>query len=237
MSTEVDARESFDTVATLDRARRLIRLYEAAGIDRNRILIKIASTWEGIKAAEVLEREGIHCNLTLIFGFYQAVACADAGATLISPFVGRILDYYKKATGKTYAAHEDPGVVSVTRIFNYFKKYHYKTIVMGASFRSKEEVIELAGCDRLTISPQFLGELGTMKDPSQKLMRKLDPRSLGDVDIPRVEGLNEAKFRWELNGNSYVEDTMAYEKLGEGIRKFADDLRKLEAFIETKLPA
>lgn len=201
VSTEVDARSSFDMVGTVDRARRIIRLYEAQGISRDRILIKIASSWEGIKAAEVLEREGIHCNLTLIFGFVQAVACADAGATLISPFVGRILDYYKKTTGLNYAPHEDPGVLSVTRIYNYFKKYQYKTIVMGASFRSAGQVIELAGCDRLTISPQFLGELDKMREPSHRLARKLDPANVADLDIPRVEGLNEAKFRWELNGN------------------------------------
>lgn len=229
VSTEVDARLSFDTAASIAKAKKLIGLYEAKGYGKDRILIKLASTWEGIKAAEQLEAEGIHCNLTLLFNFYQAVACAQAGVTLISPFVGRILDWYKKSTGKEYAAHEDPGVISVTRIYNYFKKHGHSTIVMGASFRNTGEIIELAGCDRLTISPQLLEELASNQNPDNRLVRRLEPNT-DNLLIERLDTVTEAVFRWEMN-----EDQMAHEKLGEGIRKFADDTRKLEAFIRSKL--
>jgi transaldolase len=229
VSTEVDARLSFDTSASIAKAKKLIDLYSRQGFGKDRILIKLASTWEGIKAAEHLEAEGIHCNMTLIFNFYQAVACAQANATLISPFVGRILDWFKKATGKEYAPHEDPGVMSVTRIYNYFKKHGHSTIVMGASFRSTGQIIELAGCDRLTISPQLLQELDSNRDPTYRLIRALDPNQenlLGE----RLETVSESRFRWEMN-----EDQMADEKLGEGIRKFAEDTRKLEVFIKGRL--
>lgn len=219
ISTEVDSRLSFDTEKTIAKARKLIALYKDEGIEKDRILIKMASTWEGIKAAEVLEKEGINCNLTLLFSFAQAQACAEAGAFLISPFVGRILDWYKKSTGtESYAASEDPGVVSVTSIFNYFKKFDYKTIVMGASFRNKEEILELAGCDRLTISPQLLAELGKSNDViEQKLIAKVS-------DEARPTSLTEQMFRWHMN-----EDAMATEKLAEGIRGFTADQIKLEA--------
>src|SRR3954464_14616154 len=184
VSTEVDARLSFDTAKTIDKGRYLISLYEAAGAKRERVLIKIASTWEGIRAAEVLEAEGIHCNLTLLFGMHQAVACAEAGVTLISPFVGRILDWHLKDTGKTeYAPEEDPGVVSVTKIYNYYKKHGYKTEVMGASFRNLGEITELAGCDLLTIAPNFLLELA---EQTGTLERKLDPEAALKMDIPKV---------------------------------------------------
>lgn len=219
ISTEVDARLSFDTQAMIEKAHRLIDLYEAAGIGRERVLIKIASTWEGIRAAEILEKESINCNLTLLFGFAQAAACADAGVTLISPFVGRILDWHLKATGKThYAPAEDPGVVSVTRIFNYYKQHNYKTIVMGASFRNIGEIEQLAGCDRLTISPQLLEELA---NDNGVLQRKLDPRNTGSATALQRD--NEASFRFALN-----DDAMATEKLAEGIRKFAEDQIALE---------
>ena len=219
ISTEVDARLSFDTPAMIDKAHRLIGLYEQNGIDRSRVLIKIASTWEGIHAAEVLEKENINCNLTLLFGFAQAVACADAGVTLISPFVGRILDWYLKSTGRSsYAAEEDPGVVSVTRIYNYYKQHGYQTIVMGASFRNTGEIEQLAGCDRLTISPQLLHEL---HEDRGELTRKLDPDNTG-VAIP-ASHFTEAGFRLAMN-----EDAMATEKLAEGIRKFAEDQVTLE---------
>lgn len=230
VSTEVDARLSFDTQGTIDRAHKIIKLYEDAGYGKDRILIKIASTWEGIKAAEILEQEGIHCNLTLLFGFYQAVACAEAGVTLISPFVGRILDWHKKNTGKDYVGHEDPGVQSVTRIYNYFKKYDHKTIVMGASFRNISEIIELAGCDRLTISPQLLKELEEIEDSNFTLHRRLSVEEAKDLEIPKIEGLDQNMFRWELN-----EDQMATEKLSEGIRRFAADLISLEKFVSSKL--
>ncbi len=218
ISTEVDSRLSFDKDATINKARRLIALYAEEGVSKDRILIKMASTWEGIKAAEVLEKEGINCNLTLLFSFAQAQACAEAGAFLISPFVGRILDWYKKSTGKeSYAAAEDPGVVSVTSIYNYFKKFDYKTIVMGASFRNKDEILELAGCDRLTIAPALLAELEASDDVvEQKLVAK-------GGDEPRPTPLTEAEFRWALN-----EDAMATEKLAEGIRGFTVDQIKLE---------
>ncbi len=220
VSTEVDARLSFDTRATLRKARQLIDAYNARGIDNERILIKIASTWEGIRAAEVLEKEGIHCNLTLLFGFEQAVACAEAGVTLVSPFVGRILDWYKKDSGRaSYPANEDPGVISVTRIFNYYKSHGYQTIVMGASFRNAGEIEQLAGCDRLTISPQLLQEL---QDDKGHLQRKLDPdKAVSGEDRIRV---TEKQFRWAMN-----EDAMATEKLAEGIRGFARDQGLLES--------
>ena len=222
VSTEVDSRLSFDTEATLAQAREIIALYEADGISRERILIKIASTWEGIKAAEILEREGIHCNLTLLFGFTQAVACAEAGVTLISPFVGRILDWYKQAEGRdSYPAAEDPGVLSVTRIYNYYKQFGYNTIVMGASFRNTDEIEQLAGCDRLTISPQLMTEL---QNDNDQLARQLSPDSAATES--RHPQVTESVFRWALN-----QDAMATEKLAEGIRKFAEDQVKLEALI------
>ncbi len=225
VSTEVDARLSFDTAATVAKARHLIALYEAAGTDRSRVLIKIASTWEGIRAAQQLEQEGIHCNLTLLFGFAQAVACAEAGVTLISPFVGRILDWHKQASGRTgYPAAEDPGVISVTRIYNYYKQHGYETIVMGASFRNTGEIEQLAGCDRLTISPQLLEALEQDRAP---LERRLDAKALTQQE-PRIS-LNEAQFRWEMN-----EDAMATEKLAEGIRNFAADAVRLEAILQEK---
>ncbi|MCC4273957.1 transaldolase [Marinomonas communis] len=224
ISTEVDARLSYDKEATIEKARRLIKLYEEAGISKDRVLIKAASTWEGIKAAEELEKEGINCNLTLLFSFAQAQACAEAGVFLISPFVGRILDWYKKSTGQEYTAETDPGVVSVTEIYNYYKQHGYKTIVMGASFRNIGEIEQLAGCDRLTISPNLLEEL---KKDEGTLERKLVPVS--DV-TPAGEAITEQAFRWALN-----EDAMATEKLAEGIRNFAVDQRKLEKMIEEKL--
>ncbi len=224
ISTEVDARLSFDTRAMIEKARRLIDLYEQAEVDRSRVLIKIASTWEGIRAAEILEKENINCNLTLLFGFAQAAACADAGVTLISPFVGRILDWYLKSTGKTaYAPAEDPGVISVTHIFNYYKQHNYNTIVMGASFRNIGEIEQLAGCDRLTISPQLLQEL---ENDSGTLLRKLDANNTGDVLGAQHD--TEASFRYAMN-----EDAMATEKLAEGIRKFAED----QVALETQLGA
>jgi len=223
VSTEVDARLSFDAQATIDRARKLITLYESEGISRDRILIKIASTWEGICAGEILEKEGIHCNLTLLFSFVQAVACAEAGITLISPFVGRILDWHKKATGKeAYPAAEDPGVLSVQAIYNYFKKFDYDTIVMGASFRNAGEIEELAGCDRLTISPGLLAEL---QDDSGALAQRLSAESANEMAIDKIT-VDEKQFRWMLN-----EDAMATEKLAEGIRLFSRDLEKLEQAI------
>ena len=225
ISTEVDARLSFDTQATIERARGLIRLYEEAGIGRERVLIKIASTWEGIQAARQLESEGINCNLTLLFGFAQAVACAEAGVYLISPFVGRILDWYKASTGRdSYPAAEDPGVVSVTRIYNYYKQHGYNTVVMGASFRNSGEILELAGCDRLTISPQLLEELASTEG---ELAHRLDPAATG-AEQPKLS-LNEAQFRWMMN-----EDAMATEKLAEGIRNFTADQLKLEALLQQR---
>jgi len=223
ISTEVDARLSFDTDAVLKRAHRLIDLYEKAGIGRDRVLIKIASTWEGIRAAEKLEKEGIQTNLTLLFSFAQAVACAEAGVFLISPFVGRIYDWYKKANGSDYAGSEDPGVQSVTRIYNYYKANGYKTVVMGASFRNLSQIEELAGCDRLTISPDLLEKLAA---DNGKLERKLAPGHAGEARVH----LTEAQFRWESN-----EDAMATEKLAEGIRQFARDQEKLEALLSAKL--
>ena len=225
ISTEVDARLSYDTQATVEKARKLIALYNAAGISNDRILIKIASTWQGIRAAEILEKEGINCNLTLLFSEAQARACAEAGVYLISPFVGRILDWYKANTDKKeYAPAEDPGVISVTKIYNYYKEYGYKTEVMGASFRNVGEIIELAGCDRLTIAPALLKEL---QENSTALVRKLDYK--GEVKA-KPQPLTEAEFYWQHNS-----DAMAVEKLAEGIRKFAVDQEKLEAMLSAKL--
>ena len=225
ISTEVDARLSYDTQATVEKARKLISLYNAAGISNDRILIKIASTWQGIRAAQILEKEGINCNLTLLFSEAQARACAEAGVYLISPFVGRILDWYKANTDKKeYAPAEDPGVISVTKIYNYYKEYGYKTVVMGASFRNVGEIIELAGCDRLTIAPALLKEL---QENSTALVRKLDYK--GEVKA-KPQPLTEAEFYWQHNS-----DAMAVEKLAEGIRKFAVDQEKLEAMLSAKL--
>lgn len=225
ISTEVDARLSYDTQATVEKARKLIALYNAAGISNDRILIKIASTWQGIRAAEILEKEGINCNLTLLFSEAQARACAEAGVYLISPFVGRILDWYKANTDKKeYAPAEDPGVISVTKIYNYYKEYGYKTVVMGASFRNVGEIIELAGCDRLTIAPALLKEL---QENSTVLVRKLEYK--GEVKA-KPQPLTEAEFYWQHNS-----DAMAVEKLAEGIRKFAVDQEKLEAMLSAKL--
>ena len=225
ISTEVDARLSYDTQATAEKARKLIALYNAAGISNDRILIKIASTWQGIRAAEILEKEGINCNLTLLFSEAQARACAEGGVYLISPFVGRILDWYKANTDKKeYAPAEDPGVISVTKIYNYYKEYGYKTVVMGASFRNVGEIIELAGCDRLTIAPALLKEL---QENSTALVRKLDYK--GEVKA-KPQPLTEAEFYWQHNS-----DAMAVEKLAEGIRKFAVDQEKLEAMLSAKL--
>ena len=223
ISTEVDARLSFDTEAMLKRAHRLIELYDKAGIGRERVLIKIASTWEGIRAAEQLEREGIQTNLTLLFSFAQAVACAEAGVFLISPFVGRIYDWYKKANGTDYSGADDPGVQSVTRIYNYYKANDYKTVVMGASFRNLNQIEQLAGCDRLTISPDLIEKLAA---DTGKLERQLTPGHAGEAR----QSLNEAQFRWTSN-----EDAMATEKLAEGIRQFARDQEKLEALLQAKL--
>ena len=222
ISTEVDARLSFDTEAMLKRAHRLIDLYEKAGIGRDRVLIKIASTWEGIRAAEQLEREGIQCNLTLLFSFAQAAACADAGVFLISPFVGRIYDWYKKSTGTDYVGADDPGVQSVTRIYDYYKANGYNTVVMGASFRNIGQIEQLAGCDRLTISPELLQQLS---DDQGELPRVLKPGNAGE---PKQQ-LNESQFRWAMN-----EDAMGTEKLAEGIRQFARDQEKLEKLMAEK---
>lgn len=225
VSTEVDARLSFNKEASIEKAKRLIALYEGLGVSKERILIKLASTWEGIQAAKELEEKyGIHCNLTLLFSFAQAVACAEAGVTLISPFVGRILDWYVANTDKkTYEAKEDPGVISVTKIYNYYKKFGYKTVVMGASFRNIGEIKELAGCDFLTISPKLLEEL----EESNELIRKvLNVESAKKCDLQKIS-LDEAEFRWLLN-----EDQMASDKLCEGIRKFAVDVRKLEKLLQ-----
>ena len=225
ISTEVDARLSYDTQATVEKARKLIALYNAAGISNDRILIKIASTWQGIRAAEILEKEGINCNLTLLFSEAQARACAEAGVYLISPSVGRILDWYKaNSDKKDYAPAEDPGVISVTKIYNYYKEYGYNTVVMGASFRNVGEITELAGCDRLTIAPALLKEL---QENSTALIRKLEYK--GEVKA-KPQPLSEADFYWQHNS-----DPMAVEKLAEGIRKFAIDQEKLEAMLSVKL--
>ncbi|CAK4077668.1 unnamed protein product [Aphanomyces euteiches] len=227
VSTEVDARLSFDTESTIERAHRIIDMYKAAGIGKERILIKIASTWEGIQACKKLQEEGIQCNMTLLFGFPQAVACAEAHATLISPFVGRIMDWYKAKTGKTYTAVEDPGVQSVTRIYNHYKKHGYKTIVMGASFRNTGEVLELAGCDRLTISPNLLEELA---NATGAVAKKLDAEHAAlNYDHPKVT-FTEKEYRFAMN-----QDAMATEKLSEGIRGFVADIIKLEEILKAKL--
>ncbi|MBM7454908.1 transaldolase [Oceanisphaera litoralis] len=225
ISTEVDARLSFDTDASIQKARHLIELYRQAGIGRDRILIKLASTWEGIRAAEVLEQEGINCNLTLLFSFAQARACAEAGAYLISPFVGRILDWYKQNTEqKEYTAEQDPGVLSVTQIYDYYKAHGYSTVVMGASFRNTGEILELAGCDRLTIGPNLLEELSQAEG---KVVPKLQDKG---ATQPRPVPMTEAEFRWEQN-----QDAMATEKLAEGIRNFAIDQGKLETMLKAML--
>jgi transaldolase len=227
VSTEVDARLSFDTEATITKARSIIASYKAKGIDKSRILIKIAATWEGIKAAEVLEKEMITCNLTLVFSMVQAIACAEAGCTLISPFVGRIMDWHKKEDGVDgYEAKDDPGVQSVSAIFKYYKKFGYDTIVMGASFRNIGEVLELAGCDRLTISPALLEELSTS---TEEVIQMLDADTCKDEDIEKI-ALDENTFRWMMN-----EDPMATQKLAEGIRNFAKDIVSLEEIISAKI--
>lgn len=225
ISTEVDARLSFDTEATIAKAKSLIALYKEQGADASRVLIKVASTWEGIKAAEVLEKEGIRCNLTLLFSFAQAQACAEAGVYLISPFVGRILDWYKKAEGRDFTASEDPGVVSVTQIYNYYKQHGYNTVVMGASFRNTDEILELAGCDALTIGPELLDALAASSEP---VVQKLVAEQPAATDA--VAALTEKAFRWAMN-----QDAMATEKLAEGIRNFAVDQGKLEALLLEKL--
>lgn len=226
VSTETDANLSFDTEALVAKGRRFIELYEKQGIPRERILIKIASTWEGIRACEILQKEGINCNMTLLFSLAQAVACADAKARLISPFVGRILDWFKKSTGKDFAPAEDPGVLSVKEIYGYYKKFGHATEVMGASFRNAGEILELAGCDLLTISPPLLGEL---KNSTSSITRKLSPETATKSPIEKLT-LDEKKFRWLLNENQ-----MATEKTSEGIRLFNADAMKLEKFIAAKL--
>ena len=228
VSTEVNAGLSFDTDGTLAKARKLIGLYDAAGISRERVLIKIASTWEGIRAAEQLEREGVHCNLTLLFSFAQAVACAEAGVTLISPFVGRIYDWYKKERGGDIPPEEDPGVASVARIYNYFKKFGYKTQVMGASFRNVHQIVRLAGCDLLTISPDLLAQLEKTQGEVTRFLSVESAKATASTKFH----LDEKTFRWMHN-----EDAMAVEKLSEGVRKFYADTRKLEQYVrETQLP-
>lgn len=226
VSTEVDARLSFDTAATIEKAKSIISLYEKIGISKDRVLIKIASTWEGIEAARELEKLGIHCNMTLLFSLVQAVACAEAHATLISPFVGRILDWYKASESREYEPSEDPGVLSVKKIFNYYKYFDYKTEVMGASFRNKGEILELAGCDLLTISPNLLAELSSSNEPFH---RKLSEEESKRFNIKQVD-VSEINFRWEMN-----EDAMATEKTSDGIRQFSRDIRLLEEIIKQKL--
>src|ERR1700691_4540521 len=226
VSTEVDARLSYDTEKTKQQAREIIAQYDKAGISRDRVLIKIASTWEGIKAAEALEQEGIHCNLTLLFGLHQAIACAEAKVTLISPFGGRILDWYKKDTGKDYQGAEDPGVQSVTKIYNYFKKFGYKTVVMGASFRNIGEIRELAGCDLLTIAPKLLEELQSTQGD---LPRKLDPKNSQGLQIEKIT-VDEATFE-----KMHAADRMAHDKLKEGIEGFSEALEKLEKLLADRL--
>ncbi|HLP92341.1 MAG TPA: transaldolase [Nostocaceae cyanobacterium] len=226
VSTEVDARLSYDTEGTVAKARDIIAQYKAAGISRERVLIKIAATWEGIRAAEILEKEGIHCNLTLLFGLHQAIACAEAGVTLISPFVGRILDWYKKSTGRDYPAAEDPGVLSVTTIYNYYKKFGYKTEVMGASFRNLGEITELAGCDLLTISPALLGEL---QATIGELPTKLDATKAAKMDLTKIS-IDKATF-----DKMHAEDKMASEKLSEGIEGFTKALITLEQLLAERL--
>jgi len=228
VSTEVDSRLSFDTAATVKKAKEIIGLYQEAGVEKDRILIKIASTWEGIRAAEILEKEGIRCNLTLLFGFGQAIACAEAGVYLISPFVGRILDWYKAFSKRdSFPAEEDPGVLSVRRIYSYYKKYDYKTLVMGASFRNAEEIKALSGCDLLTISPKLLEEL---ENEQNELSIILSTDYARNHCQDEKTSIDEKTFRWLLN-----EDQMATEKLAEGIRNFTKDTLKLEEFIKTKI--
>ena len=223
VSVEVDARLSFDEHATVEKGRHLVSLFEEQGIPKGRVLIKIASTWEGIRAAERLEQEGIHCNLTLLFGFGQAIACADAGVTLISPFVGRILDWFKKAKGvSSYSTEDDPGVLSVHRIFNYYKRHGYRTQVMGASFRSAEQVTALCGCDLLTVTPALLTALSSSE---AEVPKRLDADEARAMNIERLE-IDERSFRWMLN-----QDAMATEKLAEGVRGFADDLESLSRYM------
>jgi transaldolase len=226
VSTEVDARMSYDSEKTMEQAHDIIKQYEDAGISRDRILIKIASTWEGIKAAEKLEKEGIHCNMTLLFGLHQAVACAEAKVTLISPFVGRILDWYKKDTGKDYKGADDPGVHSVTEIYNYYKKFGYKTVVMGASFRNMGEITELAGCDLLTIAPKLLEELQTTEGT---LERKLDPAKAQTLQIEKIN-VDQATFE-----KMHAENRMAHDKLTEGIEGFSKALEDLEKLLAKRL--
>ena len=227
VSTEVDARLSFDVEGSLKKAKRFIEMYEKAGIPRERVLIKLSSTWEGILTAEKLEKEGIHCNMTLMFSMAQAVGCAQARATLISPFVGRILDWYKKAEGKdSYPPAEDPGVISVTQIYNYYKSFDIKTQIMGASFRNSDEILELAGCDLLTIAPKLLAEL---QKAEGTVTKKLDPSHAKSMKMERID-LDEKKFRWML-----CENAMATEKLYEGIRNFAKDSMKLEKALDQKI--
>ena len=226
VSTEVDARLSYDTEKTIAQAREIIAQYDHAGIGRERVLIKIASTWEGIKAAEILEREGIHCNLTLLFGLHQAIACAEAKVTLISPFVGRILDWYKKDTGKDYTGADDPGVISVTTIYNYYKKFGYKTQVMGASFRNIGEIVELAGCDLLTIAPKLLAELDSKEE---NLPRKLDPAKAAGLKIEKLT-VDKATF-----DRMHAADRMAHDKLKEGIEGFSKALEDLEKLLAKRL--
>jgi transaldolase len=228
VSTEVDARLSFDTETSIAKARHLVALYEQGGTPRERVLIKLSSTWEGIRAAEQLEREGIHCNMTLLFSFAQAVACAEAGVTLISPFVGRIYDYYKKERSGDIPIDEDPGVASATRIYNYFKKFDYKTQVMGASFRKAEQIVRLAGCDLLTISPDLLEELEQTPGEITPRLTVANAKASAEQKIH----LDEKTFRWEHNS-----DPMAVEKLSEGIRRFYDDARKLEKWAQTAVTA
>jgi len=226
VSTETDARFSFDMDGTISKARQLIKLYEERGVGRERVLIKIASTWEGINAAEQLQREGIRCNMTLLFSLAQAARCAEAQVQLISPFVGRIYDWHKAANKRDYVGAEDPGVKSVQEIYTYYKKYGYDTEVMGASFRNVGEIIELAGCDLLTISPELLRKLA---ESHERIERKLDPEKAKSKDVPRVP-TDEKSFRWWMN-----EDAMATEKTAEGIRKFAADIVKLEKLVAAKL--
>jgi transaldolase len=226
VSTEVDARLSYDTDKSLAAARDIIAQYDKAGISRDRVLIKLASTWDGIRAAEILEKEGIHCNMTLLFGMHQAVAAAEAHVTLISPFVGRILDWYKKDTGKDYVGADDPGVQSVTTIYNYYKKFGYKTVVMGASFRNIGEITELAGCDLLTIAPKLLAELDSTQAP---LPRKLDPANAEKLDIKKIP-MDKATFE-----KMHAEDRMAHDKLKEGIEGFSKALEDLEKLLEKRL--
>ena len=226
VSTEVDARLSFDTPATIEKARKLIGLYEKRGVSKERVLIKIASTWEGIRAAEVLHKDGINCNLTLLFSLPQAIACAEAKVRLISPFVGRIYDWYKAKTGQEYTGASDPGVQSVRVIYNYFKKFGYETQVMGASFRNTSQIVELAGCDLLTISPELLGELQASDAPLTRQLSVEEAKASGVQKVP----MDEKTFRWMLN-----EDAMGTEKLAEGIRKFTEDIIKLEGLIAKRL--